>query len=361
VGLPTSSGKTLIAQFRILQALNQFEKDRGWVAYLAPTRALVNQITLRLRRDFSSLGVIVEKVSPALEIDSLEADTLTDTAQERQFRILVTTPEKLDLMLRGGWEEKIGRPLTQVVVDKAHGLASTNRGLKLELLLATINRACRHSQFLLLTPFIRDAAEIARWLAPDSSKSIELGVDWSPNDRIIAIARPQKGKTRGEFWVRLVTQHTTRNTIEIPEAFNVGERRPLGLSWSAVSNSSQKLAAATAQILQERGTVIILVDSPASSWEVAKAFTVDQNRIDIRSDDLTHIRQFLMDEMGQDFPLIPLLEYGVGVHHAGLSEDTRTIVEWLTEQSKLRARVATTTIARGWLVCCFRSRNCGSR
>jgi len=41
INLPTSSGKTFIAEFRILQALNQFEQEKGWVAYLAPTRALV--------------------------------------------------------------------------------------------------------------------------------------------------------------------------------------------------------------------------------------------------------------------------------------------------------------------------------
>ena len=40
VSLPTSSGKTFIAEFRILQALNQFDQERGWIAYLAPTRAL---------------------------------------------------------------------------------------------------------------------------------------------------------------------------------------------------------------------------------------------------------------------------------------------------------------------------------
>ena len=53
VSLPTSSGKTLIAQFRILQALNQFDNEEGWVAYLAPTRTLVNQVTRQLRRDFT--------------------------------------------------------------------------------------------------------------------------------------------------------------------------------------------------------------------------------------------------------------------------------------------------------------------
>ena len=156
VSLPTSSGKTFIAQLRILQALNQFDHERGWVAYLAPTRALVNQLTLRLRRDFADLGITVEKVSPALEIDGLEADMLVDADAERQFRLLVTTPEKLDLMLRSDWERRIGRPLTLVVVDEAHGLASGPRGLRLELLLATINRECRYAQFLLLTPFICD-------------------------------------------------------------------------------------------------------------------------------------------------------------------------------------------------------------
>ena len=94
VSLPTSSGKTLIAQFRILQALNQFDIERGWVAYIAPTRALVNQLTLRLRRDFGALGIVVEKVSPALEVDGLEAGILSEVADDRQFRILVTTPEK---------------------------------------------------------------------------------------------------------------------------------------------------------------------------------------------------------------------------------------------------------------------------
>lgn len=347
VSLPTSSGKTFIAEFRILQALNQFDQERGWIAYLAPTRALVNQLTRRLRRDFAPLGSIVEKVSPALEIDGLEAGMLTDKDVRRQFRILVTTPEKLNLMLRGGWEQRISRPLTLVVVDEAHGLASQTRGLKLELLLATINRECRYAQFLLLTPFIHNASEIARWLSPDSHKNIEIGVDWSPNDRVIAIAQPWKGTKRGDFGVRLVTQHTTRNTIEVPEALDIGEQRPLGLSWSEVSNSPGKLAAATAQILQRRGTVIVLVDKPRNSWGVAAAFKVEGNRVDVSSADLTHIQRFLVDEMGQDFPLTSLLEYGVGVHHSGLSEDTRTLVEWLTEQSKLRALVATTTIAQG--------------
>ena len=348
VSLPTSSGKTLIAQFRILQALNQFDEEIGWVAYLAPTRALVNQLTLRLRRDFAGLGIVVEKVSPALEVDGLEADMMVEVDPTRQFRILVTTPEKFDLMIRSGWEEKIGRPLTLVVVDEAHGLGSGSRGLKLELLLATINREARYAQFLLLTPFVPNAAEIAQWLAPDSNQSIELGVEWVPNDRVIAIARPQKTAVRGDYKIELLSQHTTRNTIAIPETLEIQEGRTLGLSWSDVSGSPNKLAAATAQILQHRGTVIVLVGQPRYSWGVADALRVPENHLSQDGqEDLKHIQRFLVDEMGPDFPLSSLLEYGVGVHHAGLSDDTRTIMEWLTANGKLRVLVATTTMAQG--------------
>ena len=347
VSLPTSSGKTFIAEFRILQALNQFDQENGWVAYLAPTRALVNQLTTRLRHDFSYLGTIVEKVSPALEVDGLEAGMLTESDPSQQFRILVTTPEKLDLMLRGGWEDRIGRPVTLVVVDEAHGLASESRGLKLELLLATINRECRHAQFLLLTPFIRNGEEIARWLAPDSNKSIDLGIDWTPNDRVVAIARANQGDRRGEFSLSLHTRHTTRNTLDIPEQISIGEPCPLGLVWSKVKKSPGKIAATTAQILQKRGTVIVLADTPLATWRIADALKVEENKRTLGGDDLGHVQRFLSDEMGQDFPLASLLEHGVGVHHAGMSEDTRALVEWLTENDRLGVLIATTTIAQG--------------
>src|SRR5204862_550538 len=114
----------------------------------APTRALVNQVCAKLRRDFSPLGIVVERISPALDIDGVEAELLSEIDPRSAFRVLVSTPEKIDLLLRGGWEAKIGRPLTLVVVDEAHNIANGDRGLKLELLLATINRECRQSQFL---------------------------------------------------------------------------------------------------------------------------------------------------------------------------------------------------------------------
>lgn len=345
VSLPTSSGKTLIAVFRMLQALNQFDDERGWIAYLAPTRALVKQMMVRLRRDLQPLDIAVESVSPALEVDGIEAAMLTDEDRERQFRVLVTTPEKLDLMIRAGWEQKIDRPLTLCVVDEAHNLATPGRGIKLELLLATINRECRHAQFLLLTPFIENAEQIARWLAPQSHKDVGLTLDWAPNDRVVAIAEPEKTERRGGFRVKLSTVHTSRETLSIPEDLRLREDRPLGLSWSQAT-AQGALAAATAEQLRDRGTVIVLANTPRNTWSLAERFKSSGRRAR-RSREVDTAKRFLAQELGEEFPLIELLDHGIGVHHAGLSDEARALVEWLTERGDLDVLVATTTVAQG--------------
>jgi superfamily II DNA/RNA helicase len=356
VSLPTSSGKTLIAQFRILQALNQFEHERGWVAYLAPTRTLVRQIARRLRRDFDALGIVVEQVSPALEIDGVEAELLSERDRDREFRVLVTTPEKLDLMLRQDWEKKIGRPLTLVVVDEAHNIQESERGLKLELLLATINNECQWAQFLLLTPFIENAREVARWLGGDNSDGISFSndasftVDWQPNDRIIGIVTPEKGAPKGkksfEYRLNLETVHTTRETLAVDKLIPLEKDPTCNKTFSAISHQSD-VAAATAKQLIQRGPVIVMHARPDWVWSLAEKIRNNTSSSPVISENIKLTQAFITLEMGNDFPLIDLLSRKIGVHHAGVSDDIRALMEWLFENGDLDYLVATTTIAQG--------------
>ncbi|RLC09196.1 MAG: DEAD/DEAH box helicase, partial [Deltaproteobacteria bacterium] len=174
VEMPTSGGKTLLAQFRMLQALNQFDQDSGWVAYVAPTRALTAQITRRLRRDFETIGIRVEQLTGAVEIDTFEDDLLTRNGENRAFDVLVATPEKLQLVIRN---KKVPRPLALIVMDEAHNIEDETRGLRIELLLATIKRECTSANFLLLMPYVEKAETLARWLAQDVSagRAISIG------------------------------------------------------------------------------------------------------------------------------------------------------------------------------------------
>ena len=348
VSLPTSSGKTLIAQFRMLQALNQFDDQKGWVAYLAPSRALVNQVTRQLRRDFQPLGVVVELVSPAMEINGIEAGLLVDSQDDTQFRVLVATPEKFDLMMRQGWEEKIGRPLTLVVVDEAHTIQDKERGLRLELLLATINRECREAQFLLLTPFIENAREVARWLGGQNSDDISLGVDWQPNDRAIGIVSPMdsgalKGKSR-DYRLSFQTVHTSRPNIRLDEEFSLGKEEALAASLSKAKDIGT-LAAMTARKLSARGPVIAMHSRPDWVWNLAEKLKDD--RSDTLPDDVRFVQNYVAAELGAAFPLVDLLAHKVGVHHGGLPEEVRMLMEWLFEKGHLDALAATTTLAQG--------------
>jgi len=63
--------------------------------------------------------------------------------------------------------------------------------------------------------------------------------------------------------------------------------------------------------------------------------------------DLTFVRDFVGSEYGKDFALTGLLEKGIGLHHSGLSEETKVLTEWLVERGKIDTLVATTTIAQG--------------
>lgn len=347
VSLPTSSGKTLIAQFRILQALNQFDQEKGWVVYLAPTRTLVNQVARKLRKEFSPLNVVVENVSPALEVDSIEESLLTDI--DNQFRVLVTTPEKLDLMLRQGWEEKIGRPLTLVVVDEAHNIQGARRGLKLELLLATINKECQRAQFLLLTPFIENARDVARWLGGTNSEDVSLALDWQPNDRAIGIVTAERGQlingSSYDYNLEFQTVHTSRNTISVDERLGLSKDPKKANTYSKV-NKPGSLAAVAAKSLSKRGPVIVMHARPDWVWRLADGIKLEVEEKAV-SDNVEVVKKFLSIEFGKDFPLIELLSYGIGVHHAGLSDDARVLMEWLFESGELDYLVATTTIAQG--------------
>ncbi len=350
VSLPTSSGKTMIAQFRILQALNQFEHEQGWVAYLAPTRALVNQITRQLRSDFNPLSVIVEKVSPALEVDSVEMDLLKETNKNLKFRVLVTTPEKLDLMLRQGWEGKIGRPLTLVVVDEAHNIQSIRRGLKLELLLATINKECVNAQFLLLTPFINNAREVAKWLGGTNSDDISLALDWQPNDRVVGIVKVVKGEPLNgrsyDYSLNFETVHTTKKTVAINDFISLPKSELIAQTYSQANNQG-KIAAIAAQFFKERGPVIIMHSSPAWVWALSQHLKIDSNKESQIHPDVKLLQDYLRLELGENFPLIDLLNHGIAVHHSGLPEEVRALIEWLFENARLKFLVATTTIAQG--------------
>lgn len=353
IEMPTSGGKTLLAQFRILQALNQFDAEHGWVAYVAPTRALTAQLTRRLRRDFNPIGVRVEALTGAVEVDAFEEELLKQTGEKCAFDVLVATPEKLQLVIRN---KKVPRPLALVVMDEAHNLENESRGMRMELLLATIKQECARANFLLLMPFVENAEKLARWLAEDAraGRSISLGTAaWKPNERIVGLYHAEADDSERAGWrMRFETLTTTPKAMHLKGVHHADGVKPLNVAKSkVVSNNAQcgfgLQTAAMAKIFSGRGSSVAVATRIDQVWNMAREAARAMPQPRIIPPEIALVQNFLKAEISPQFELIQLLDRGVGVHHAGLSDEARGLMEWLTEAGLIKVLCATTTIAQG--------------
>ncbi|MEQ8554574.1 MAG: DEAD/DEAH box helicase [Cyclobacteriaceae bacterium] len=351
VNLPTSSGKTMIAEYRILQALNEFKERGGWIAYVAPTKSLVNQVFIQLKKDFSELGLIVEKASGAIELDGFEQHLTEDSGNQTEFDVLVTTYEKLNLLVRQGLGTSDERPMVLTIVDEAHNIEDQTRGLNLEFLLTTIKNDCREANFLLMTPDISNSPDVVDWLAGDRGNVINLELDWwQPNERVVgAIEVEGKGRNYG---LNLKTLHTNKGSYEIGESIPLHHFTDADEPKSKFygrNGSKKKVAEKLAsQILDISSPIIVLARHPNETYEIADTL-YDNAKADFETDpDVDLLKRLVSSELGNDFPLVKLLDRRIAVHSSALPDEIRFLIEDLmAQENKLQALVATTTIAQG--------------
>jgi helicase len=336
VEMPTSAGKTLLAEFAIVQALALYP-DRT-VAYVVPTRALVNQITRRLRRDVEPLGFAVEAAIPVVEIDPTENELL-----RQDVSVLVVTPEKFDLLIRT--DHPVVEQLSLVVADEAHNLGTDARGARLELLLATLRRERPDSRFLLLTPFVPNGEELARWLAGDGAEAT-ISIDWKPSERVAALAKWRK--RRGgpqELRLRSIpSAHYVDMNTEVD--INLGDAGAIATARGEHGASKGAVSTSAALKLAARGGVLTLCYGRGTAERrAAELDAVRQPRT--HSSFADSVINFAKAELGADHPLARHLEKGIAFHHAGLSHDLRYLIELLIDDGDVDIVCGTTTLAQG--------------
>jgi len=126
----TGSGKTeaVIAPLVSKYWLEAIKKNELFIIYLAPTKALVNDVEKRLRSPLNKLGLCV----------GVRHGDQDDIKRSSAPHVLITTPESLDVLLFR--KEKVILSIRAIVIDEVHLLYNTQRGLQLSVLL---RRLCR--------------------------------------------------------------------------------------------------------------------------------------------------------------------------------------------------------------------------
>ena len=332
VQMPTSSGKTLLAEFLIIQSKALLPK--ATVVYVVPTRALVNQVTRDLRSDLGPLGMEIEQAVPAYELDPAETAMLSDAPD-----VLVSTPEKLSLLVRRGHPavENLGL----IVVDEAHNLADGERGARLELLLATIRRDRPGARYLLLSPFLPDAEQLVDWLGDDRGLP-PVAINWRPGRRVVGTVMVTG---------RRPTRDLRFSTLEAAGSVDVGAGRTahLGVVSNADLTAAKSVKATTrlaARALRSRGTTLVLCWGPAYAMDRAQEIA---SEAEVMPPDgfRNAVAKYLQAEYGNDASIARLIMSGVAYHHSGMSQESRTLVECLVRRRLVHTVCGTTTLAQG--------------
>lgn len=181
VALPTSAGKTRIAELCILRALASNRR----VVYLMPLRALSAQVQRDLTETFAPLGFTVSSLYGSAGVESGDAETL------REGRIVVSTPEKLDFALRN--DNSIINDVGLIVLDEGHMLGPNEREVRYE---ALVQRLLRRSDadtrrvvcLSALFPTPEEMSDLAAWIRQDSPGA-PVHATWRPTRQRFGILR----------------------------------------------------------------------------------------------------------------------------------------------------------------------------
>ncbi len=328
--MPTSAGKTLLAEFNIL--VTKALRPDAKIVYIVPSRALVNQVYFDLKSDLESLDMVIEKTSSAIEIDPTEDSFLNS---DTNIDILVCTPEKLDLLIRRNHPTVVD--VSMFVVDEAHTIQNGERGARLELLLAILRRERPNAKFMLLSPFIRNAGEtLTEWLGGGNS----IKVDWQPAEKLILGVKCHKTtRLNNVHYSVLASPYSTVNPIKEDISPNPYELES--------TSAKDKILEYTTKHFAEKGKTILILCGGKSTANNRANFIYDKVTDFEVNDDINLVRKYIDDEVGRSTLLSKVLEKGIATHHAGMSDETKLLIEHLIREKKINYVCATTTIAEG--------------
>lgn len=129
--------------------------DSPVVLYIAPTRALVNDI-------FRRIQPVLEPIHVKVGVRHGEQD---DLSKKGPRSVLVTTPESLDVMLFKSRDELAA--IRTVLVDEAHLLYNSQRGMQLAILLRRLEVFLgRRIQVCAMSATVADAHELWEFFRP---------------------------------------------------------------------------------------------------------------------------------------------------------------------------------------------------
>jgi len=323
---PTGGGKTNCAMMCMLNVIGQYRRpaegpedvdrydlDAFKIVYVAPMKALVQEVVVNFGKRLKDYGIKVKELSGDQSLTQAE---IADT------QVIVTTPEKWDIITRKSGDRTYTQLVRLIIIDEIH-LLHDDRGPVLESLVA---RTLRQSEF-----------------TQESVRIVGLSATLPNYGDVAAFLRADK--STGLFFF----DNSFRPVPLQQQYIGITEKKPLKRFQLMNEICFEKVMAQAG-----KNQVLIFVHSRADTIKTARALkemAIDQEVVEkiVREDSAT--KQVLLEEAEsgatKSEDLKEILPYGFAIHHAGLARSDRNLVEDLFADKHVQVLVSTATLAWG--------------
>ncbi|KAF9914159.1 DEIH-box ATPase [Lobosporangium transversale] len=319
---PTGAGKTNCAMLTVLHEIEKYrdpdtgaiDKDSFKVVYIAPMKALVQEMVSNFSKRLKPFG---------LSVQELTGDRQMNKQQIAETQMIITTPEKWDIITRKATDRSYTNLVRLIIIDEIH-LLHDDRGPVLESIVARSLRHMEQSQELIrlvgLSATLPNYVDVATFLRVNTDRGMfHFDGTWRPcplKQEFIGITEKKAIKrfqVMNEVTYEKVMEHVTQ-----PEGDQV-----------LIFVHSRKETGKTAQTLRdmalENDTISHFARPDGASREVLLAEA----------------------EQATDPALKDLLPYGFATHHAGMTRLDRAAVEHLFLAGHIKVLCSTATLAWG--------------
>lgn len=317
---PTGAGKTNVA---MLTVLNEIAKHRNEstgeidfasikIIYVAPMKALVQEMVGNFSSRLKYLGI---------QVGELTGDRQMTKDQISMTQIIVTTPEKWDVITRKSTDTSYTNLVGLIIIDEIH-LLHDERGPVLEALVSrTIRRMEQNHEYVRLVGLsatLPNYLDVAKFLRVNPKKGLFF---FDSSYRPCPLQLEFIGITEKKAIKRL----QLTNEICYDKVINqLDDKQQI-----IIFVHSRKETARTAQQLKE---------TAIEREEIGKFMSGGLATREILMESTEHV---------QNPQLKDILQFGIGIHHAGLARVDRRLVEELFADGHLQVLVSTATLAWG--------------
>lgn len=341
VGIPTSSGKTKIAEITIVKTL--FENPESLCVYIAPFRSLATEVEHGLLGILSVMGY---KIS---HLYGNSQETQLDRESIREANVIIATPEKIKSILRSN-DEMIER-IKLVIVDEGHLVGGEPRYITSELLVEELKICLKNNggKLVMLSAVLPNLSEFAEWISGNTSDVVKSS--WRPSEQRFGVLDFNNNSVDLKWPGEPVSFNN--NFIE-SKLIKPSRKAKTGRIYKAkyFPEDKKEAVGATAVKMLLMGSVLIYVGRSTMVLSQARIVSklFEEQKIEYNWDnqnDLKYVELTCEEAYGENSEILRFIKQGIVCHSSKLPTDVRQSIERLMSNGTPKVIIATSTLGQG--------------